>query len=284
MKSVLLSLVLALTLACPSVANTSEQTPQQSQKRELVVISKRNTVVLRGVVDDESVTALQKQLFQISQTLKSSDVIYLVLDTPGGSVDAGLRLIDFVQGLPQKVKTITIFAASMGFQIVQNLDQRLITPNGELMSHRARLSGMAGEINGNLLSRVIHITNIINRMDKIASARMNMSLTTYQSLIADELWMNGDRSMEMNAADKMVVVRCDASFAGSTMVRIASVFGVSVSGTMSNCPLITGVTAIELNGGSRSNRRKAMKFAKTYASDKAEIVRQYTVQGLFYGL
>jgi ATP-dependent protease ClpP protease subunit len=276
----LLSLLVIVGLALPGQALT-----EKSNKPNLIVLSKKNTVTLRGVVDRESVTILERHLLDMSRNLKDSDVIYMVLDTPGGSVDAGLELIDFIHGLPQKVQTITIFAASMGFQIVQNLDKRWILPNGVIMSHRARLAGVEGEINGNLISRIIHITQIINKLDKIASDRMHMSMSDYQSAIANELWMNGDKAIAIHGVDAATLVRCDSSFGGSAMVKLASMFGLNVTGLMSNCPLISGVTDLQVSeGGSKEERAKATEFGRQYAHDKREIVENYILKGEFLGL
>jgi ATP-dependent protease ClpP protease subunit len=74
--------------------------------------------------------------------------IYVVLYTPGGSVQAGQLFFDTLNALPCNFHTITIFAASMGYQTVQNLKNRYILPSGILMSHRASLSGVRGEIGG----------------------------------------------------------------------------------------------------------------------------------------
>src|SRR5690349_7507606 len=92
-----------------------------------VVLTDKNSVTLRGEVSDESVNALIKTLRSLDTDKEVGKPIYLTVYSPGGSIQSGIELNDAVKGLRRPVKTITIFAASMGFQIVQNLDERLIT-------------------------------------------------------------------------------------------------------------------------------------------------------------
>lgn len=278
LKHLLLVAALLFTSVSVSAAPSADA---MNSKPQIITLNKRNTLVLRGVVTDQSVAKLQIEMLEMSAKLKPADTIYLVMDTPGGSVSAGLQLIDFAKALPQKVKTITLFAASMGFQIVQNLDERLILPSSTLMSHRASLSGASGEIPGELLVRIKAIMRRLNRMDKIASSRMGISVKKYQRLIADELWLDGQDAISMNAADRLILAKCDSSFQGEVQVELGSFLGIPVTGTMSNCPLITGVMNIQLGKeGTKEDREEASQMCQVYKSDKNSFVKRYISTGL----
>jgi len=127
--------------------------PKLKPASKTITLESKNIVVFRGPVTEKSASEVQTKILEMSHRLGKNKVIYLVLNTPGGSVGAGLDLIDFLRAIPQKVHTITLFAASMGFQFAQNMDKRYITPNGTLMSHRARLGGLGGQLDGELESR-----------------------------------------------------------------------------------------------------------------------------------
>ena len=137
-----------------------------------VVLEKGNTVVIRSPVNSKSMSKAMFELNELSFKLNKEDKIYLVLDTPGGSVFAGLDFIDYAKALPQKIITITKFAASMGFQIVQNLDDRYITPSGTLMSHRAS-GGVSGQFDGELESRYKMIKENIAFYERVAKEYKN---------------------------------------------------------------------------------------------------------------
>jgi ATP-dependent protease ClpP protease subunit len=274
MRFIIGLLALLLTAAPLSAAPPARAT----DTRTVLVLSKKNTLVLRGVMTTESVSKLEAEAQKMSTELKPTDTIYLVLDTPGGSVDAGLELIDFLHGLPQKVKTLTIFAASMGFQVAQNMDERLIIRSGTLMSHRARISGAAGEIPGELLTRLNFTMKILERLDKQASKRMSMELKSYQELIRDEYWVQGEDAVTEKAADRVVLARCDSSFNGNLMVKLGSFLGMNIMGEMNECPLITGLLGVSVDaGGTDDERDDAEQYARTYKNNRKEFTRRYIV-------
>lgn len=169
--------------------------------------------------------------------------IYVVLYTPGGSVQAGQLLFDTLNALPCNFHTITIFAASMGYQTVQNLKSRLILPSGILMSHRAYLSGLSGEIGGELNKILKLYEDNIRELNTIASNRVGISLEKYENLIADELWLTGNEAVKSNHADEVVLVNCDKSVSG-TYKRVVNTFFGSIEVEFSKCPLITAPVGI----------------------------------------
>ena len=62
-----------------------------------IMLTTRNHAVLSGQVTDATVAATQVQLGKLAVMNLPGSTIYLVLDTPGGSVIAGNQLIDFTR-------------------------------------------------------------------------------------------------------------------------------------------------------------------------------------------
>lgn len=175
---------------------------------------------------------------ELRQNLSDKEPIYLVLDTPGGSVIAGMDLIDYMKSLPNKVQTITLFAASMGFQIVQNMDTRYISETGTLMSHRAS-GGLEGQFDGEIETQYKMIKRKIDYLDTIASKRMGKSLTDYKAMIKDEYWVSGFDAVDEKAADEKVNIRCGKSLSGTETVEVQVLF-FSLDVEFSKCPLLRG--------------------------------------------
>lgn len=215
-----------------------------------VELSKKNTLAFRDVVTASSVTTLQQQALKMSAELKKDEPIYLFLSTPGGSVEAGQDMISFLQSLPREVKTITSFAASMGFITVQNLGERLITTNGILMSHRAR-GGVEGQIPGELNVRAKFWTDLLAAEDTKIAARIGMPVKDYQALIVNEYWTAGELAVQAKMADRVVKVTCGKDLDGVNKQLYNTFFG-PILVTWSDCPLLTSPVEISFAGLSAS--------------------------------
>lgn len=211
-----------------------------------IELHKNNTLSFRDVVTASSVTSIEQQAMKLSAELKKDEPLYLFLSTPGGSVEAGQDMISFLQSLPREVKTITSFAASMGFITVQNLGERLITSNGTLMSHRAR-GGVEGQIPGELNVRAKFWTDLLAAEDAKIAARVGMPVKDYQNLIINEYWTAGELAVQAKMADRVVKVTCGKDLDGTNDQTYQTLFG-PVQVTWSDCPLLTSPVKINFGG------------------------------------
>lgn len=205
-------------------------------KNEEIVLTEDNSVIFNQQVSDEYAS---KKTLELMKKAKRGNALYLVLDTPGGSVSAGLAFIDAVKSLKVPVHTITIFAASMGYQMVQELGTRYITPSGTLMSHRGAVGGLSGQVPGELNSRLNHIQSILNGMSARAAARIGMDKKAYDEAIINELWISGEDAVNSKHADKLANVQCDKALIEETYKQqLTTIFG-KVNIVFSKCPLIS---------------------------------------------
>lgn len=267
--------VMDLQLPSPKQSIETIDKPIKVKTSDLsITLEAKNTLVFRGAVTSESVSNLQLKLLNMSHTLNESTPIYLVLDTPGGSVFAGLELIDHLRAIPQKVHTITLFAASMGFQIVQNMDKRYITNQGTLMSHRARLGGLQGQLYGEFETRYRMIKRKVDYMDAVASKRMGIKLEEYKDLVLNEYWIHGFDSLDDQAADKVVNLNCGKSLSGTESAKVNTMFG-AFDVTFSKCPLIRAPISAEFSNIDSKNLSKIKKVYKKLYFDKEGYVDEY---------
>lgn len=245
----------------------------------VLTLEAANTVVLRGPVDGGSIGKLIRQIGAMSRLLPLDSKIYLVLDTPGGSVMDGLDFIDFLEGIPQEVVTITLFAASMGFQIAeQNKGARYITKNGVLMSHRAR-GGVEGQFDGELESQYRLFKRMIDISDARVSARIGTSIPEYKAKIVNEWWILGVDAKREKVADKLVTLRCGETIAGESTLTIQSFFG-PVNIVFDNCPLVREPVKIEFGGIKAENRADVTRFFRMWFADRREFVKKFVSTGL----
>lgn len=239
-----------------------------------ITLTDKNSVVFRGVVTEESVSKAQLEMMD---KCKDGKRIYLVLDTPGGSVPDGNQLIDTIKGLDCTVDTVTIFAASMGFHFAQNMNKRFITPNGTLMSHRASI-GLRGEIPGEFIVHVNYFLRTLTRMDRQAASRMSLSLKDYQTKIRDEYWVSGQDAVEDKAADEVVNVRCGSGMQGTTELAMFTLFG-PVTVKFSKCPMITAPLGIEAGAITKENQASVTEYVNTLFNKRIDFVEKYIKTG-----
>lgn len=241
---------MGLLLVLAGVGAIDFTSNEVSAKSDVVTMEESDTVLLRDEVNDASVGAVIKQLRALDQ--KGSDKpIYLFLDTPGGDIQAGLDLIQAAKSLHRPVNTITSFAASMGFQIAQNLNDRLITENGVLMSHHAR-GGVQGEFGGSgksqLDSRYSFWLKRLRELDEktVSRTKGKQTLKSYQESYENELWLNGQEAVDGGYADRVVGLRCGKSLSGST-IQTVNFLGLEFKVIFSKCPLQVAPEDITVN-------------------------------------
>lgn len=205
-----------------------------------VILNENNHITFSGPVTEASVAQAQVKLGLISSKMSTKGTIYLVIDSPGGSVTDGNRFMDFAKSLPQTIKPICIFCASMGYHMFQSFDERIVYTSSTLMSHRASLGGIGGQIPGELESRLNWIKSILEIMDASVAKRVGLSKEAYQKLIYDELWLNGVDAVKTKHADKVAKIRCSQDLINGTKdEEVLTMFG-PVKVKVSKCPLITG--------------------------------------------
>ncbi len=192
MRELFLILTLLLSLSC-----TAAQ----------VKLTAKNHYFLFTQVDQISTAIALSELRRLDKALPAGEPLYLVLRTPGGSVIAGMDFIRASLHLSRPITTITIQSMSMGFQIVQNLGRRLIVHDGIMMTHpiAGRCEGRVAEI----VSCVNMMVQLALSLDVLAARRMSMSLTEYQRLSSEEWYTVGQKAIDVNMADAIVVIKCD---------------------------------------------------------------------------
>lgn len=272
-----------------------------------ITLSKDNTITLNDAFYGDTVAKLTKKAKEMDARTESSDPIYLVLNSPGGSIDAGLELIENLNSLRRPVKTITIFSASMGFQTVQGVKgERLVMSDGTLMSHKAR-GGFYGEFPGQLDSRYAYYLKRITRMDQKAVERTKGKLTlqSYRNLIENEYWCDGQECVDQGFADRVASAQCDKSLEGTRKeVWYRDIFMgmvIEVIATMDVCPLNTNALSYNYyidgqplfperdeNGKTEEQKKKELKEARealTKPEDKSSggytSVYGYTYSGSY---
>lgn len=276
-KALMIAAVLCLvgcatTTGAKTIASTDDQ----------IVLTENNTISLRMAVYGKTVAKLQQKAYALSKRLPANATIYLVLDTPGGSIVSGMEMINALKNLPQEVKTITNFSASMGFITVQGLGERLILPQGILMSHRA-FTAEWGQTPGEFESRSKFWQKYIDEVHALSAKRIGMTPAALMKKHYDEWWLYGEDAVAANAADRVVNATCGESLAG-TYKDVRRRWWGTISIEWSKCPLISYPVDVKFgfDWGIKDDKRQEIdKFYKTMLYNKREFLTKYIVTGKF---
>ena len=222
MKKILLILTMLLMTSVSYASNSYNS----------ITLNENNTLVFRGPVNGYSVDLYGQQLLEASNNVGPDETIYLVLDSGGGQIFAGMQFISLMKSIPQNIECISIFAASMAHGILQACPgNRYIAPAGVSMIHRAR-GGFQGQFNdGEVEARLEFWKSIVNAMEAINAERMGLTIETYQKLAKDEFWCSAKNCVKYSFVDALVGINCAPGLANKTFTYQNRFY-------LSKCPLI----------------------------------------------
>lgn len=161
----------------------------------------RRVLVLGEPVEDESANRLVAQLLMLSIEDPTSD-IYLHINSPGGSVMAGLAIYDTMQLIPNDVVTVAVgFAASMG-QILLcagTPGKRYALPSAQVVMHE----GSAG-LGGSAADVAIQADNLQATLDRLRSIIARHTGQSIDDVVRDvgrDRWFDAHQAREYGFVD-----------------------------------------------------------------------------------
>lgn len=208
------------------------------ENKDAITLTKKNTVIMRGQVNPSSVAKWSVDLADRIVKRSEGEVVYLVIDSGGGSVDAGQSFIEFAKKF-KNVETITLYGASMASAIAMAIPgKRHAVADSSFMFHRA-FATLRGQVEtGELEKRLAMVQKLVLSMEQSNADRIGISLEKYKKNVINEWWLNADQSIEEGVADVITDVRCSADLLKSRVKEtVRSMFGSSQI-TYSACPLI----------------------------------------------
>ncbi len=148
-------------------------------------------------------TVIAQLLFLDSQDPKKE--IKLYINSPGGSVTAGLAVYDTMQFVKSDVATICVgMAASMGAVLLAagKKGQRFVLPNSEVMLHQVMggVEGQAVEIE--ISAR--HIIKVKDRLNKILAKHTGQSLKQIEKDTDRDFFMSADEAKAYGVVDEII--------------------------------------------------------------------------------
>ena len=165
---------------------------------------KERIIFLGEEVTDASASVIIAQLLFLEGEDPEKD-IHLYINSPGGSVSAGLAIYDTMQYIKCDVSTICIgMAASMGSFLLSGgaKGKRFALPNSEIMIHQP-LGGAKGQAT-EIKIAAEHILKTRERLNKILAANTGQSLEQIEIDTERDNFMSAEEAKEYGLVDEVI--------------------------------------------------------------------------------
>ena len=153
-------------------------------------------IFLGEEVNDATASLIVSQLLFLEAKDPDKD-IQLYINSPGGSVTAGMAIYDTMQYIKCDVSTICIgMAASMGAFLLASgtKGKRFALPNSEILIHQPLIGGQGGGLSGQTTDIKIHAEHMVYIRDK-----MNHMLSDYTGQPLEKIQLDTERDNYMSA-------------------------------------------------------------------------------------
>lgn len=167
---------------------------------------KDRIVFLGGVIDDEMANLLIAQLLFLSNEDSKSD-IHFYINSPGGSITAGLAVYDTMQFLRCDVATYCIGqAASMGAVLIAGgkAEKRFLLANNRILLHQPLISGQLIGPATDLDIEAQEILRLRARLYEILSRHTGQPTEKIEKDCDRNLWMNASEAIGYGLADRIL--------------------------------------------------------------------------------
>src|SRR5689334_4880015 len=169
-------------------------------------LPKDRIIMLNGPVTDESANIIIAQMLFLSNDDPRSD-IQLYINSPGGSVSAGLGIIDTMRFLRCDVATTCIgMAASMGACLLAagTKGKRAVLTNSQVMLHQPLIGGVLQGPATDLGIEAQHMLRLRDRLYKLMADFTGKSPDAIHRDFDRNKWLFADEAVSYGCADKIV--------------------------------------------------------------------------------
>ncbi len=210
--------VLVESSTLPVIGN-SVQPESNSKSVKQLALSQSNTIVLVGEIGAEQ-ASIGQEITELSQLGKP---IYLIINSPGGSVMDGNLIVSAIQASSVPVYTVCMqLCASMAAVIFETGTKRYMVDRSILMFHEAS-GGVQGQFN-QMKSRLGLFDRIVNKTNHEIAKRVGIDPEVFIAKLPNELWLDAEDAVKQNYADSLVNLKLSSSGLSSPNEKFKNIF------------------------------------------------------------
>jgi ATP-dependent Clp protease, protease subunit len=177
---------------------------------------------LGSEVRDENANEIAAKLLLLAAEDSEKD-IFLYINSPGGSITAGMAIYDTMQFIPNDVVTVGIgMAASMGQLLLTagTKGKRYITPNARVLLHQPH--GGFGGTSSDIQTQAQLIIDMKNRLAQITAEATGKTVDQVNADGDRDRWFNADEALEYGFVDHIRASASDVTGGGGTDAKSVS--------------------------------------------------------------
>ena len=167
---------------------------------------KDRVIFLGGAVNDEVANLIVAQMLYLSNEDPESD-IHFYINSPGGSVSAGLGIYDTMQYVRPDVQTYCIgVAASMGAVLLMagTAGKRFMLPNGRVLVHQPLIGGV---IEGQATDLGIQAQEMLRTRERLYKIMQDHTGQDYDTIARDcerDKWLDAQEAVDYGVTDDIL--------------------------------------------------------------------------------
>ena len=164
---------------------------------------KDRIIILNGEIDDNTSNIIVAELLYLDSI--NNEDISLYINSPGGSVTAGMAIYDTMNYIKSDVSTICVgIAASMASILLSSgtKGKRYALPNSEVMIHQP-LGGVQGQAT-EIKIAAERIVKLKDKVNKLLSINTNQDIKKIESDTERDNFMNSEEALKYGLIDKIL--------------------------------------------------------------------------------
>ena len=164
---------------------------------------KDRIIILTGEIDDNTANIVVAQLLYLD-SINNND-ISLYINSPGGSITAGMAIYDTMNFIKSDVSTICLgMAASMGAFLLSSgtKGKRYCLPNSEVMIHQP-LGGASGQAT-EIKIAAEHILKIKEKLNNILASNTNKDIKTIENDTERDNYLSSEEALQYGLIDQIL--------------------------------------------------------------------------------
>ena len=161
-------------------------------------------ILLNGEIDDQKASLIVAQLLYLDSKDSKKD-ISLYINSPGGSITAGMAIYDTINLVSSDVSTICVgICASMGAFLLAGgkKGKRYSLPNGEVMIHQPLGGGQGQASDISIMAK--RLLRIKQKINQILSEKTGQPIEIIERDCERDYFMDADEALAYGLIDKVI--------------------------------------------------------------------------------